>query len=265
MKLAPQRASRRPILDNSTILLPEKGVESFFKETVVINLLYDNMTDINDFKTKIKIFGIDTSCKNIAGTDFAYYEKPKFYITEKNISDFHPIYALEGSTFQYHISSNDSTSKYVKICMYLGVHYEEGRELYCQERLLRWGEGQFKTQSSEYVFFKVKPHDDVQYFLSINATVTTLQGFDKYSLDCDIDAINQNCSIKLPFKLTYCLLAKFYPNVHWVNGIELQVDVKDSRFFILPPSLVIPVLILIIIIIIVFYFILATVNHMYYT
>lgn len=249
VKLTPHKLSPVPIMDGSTILISEQGIDSMFHKTVVIDLLYGNTTNKEHFNTDIKLFGRAGGCNDIFGTDLEYDKPDKFYLTEKTIAKFPPIYALKGSTFDFRFASysgNSSVSaisaKYTNICLFSGTSYNQGDRVKCREGLMREAFGHFKTKNAGYFFFKVEPDSGLQYSLNVTSSIKTLQYDNKDSCNCSMNADNSNCSIELPLKSKFCLMAKFYRTAVAMTDIKLKINVKDGRFgVILVPSLLVPV------------------------
>ena len=67
-------------------------------------------------------------------------------MTDKNISDFSPVYVLAGSKFDYQLASPANSSKYVDVCVFSGISRGEGRKI-CKKGLLREAGGQFYSTS----------------------------------------------------------------------------------------------------------------------
>ena len=248
MKLAPHHPIQVPILDGSAILLLEDSVDSLFHKTVSIDL--GAAASLKNFDTDIGFFKVPGSCENIAETDLAYNKKPEqFHMTDKNISDFSPVYVLAGSKFDYQLASPANSSKYVDVCVFSGISRGEGRKI-CKKGLLREAGGQFTVPHAGYVYFGIKG-DATEYSLTVNAAdVTMLQVANDDYADCTLNATNTHCDVQLPLKPKSCIVAMFYHTTHGVSGVKLTVSVGDSRFgvMLVPPLLVIVIFLAVILV-----------------
>lgn len=241
--LEPQDPSSFSILNGSTVLLKE--IDSMFYKTVTVDL----DKNIKVFNDVIEFYGQVGSCDQVR-TELVYLQKKNFFLTEKKVDTFTPIYILKGSTFDYVISGEVKNSSQAKVCVYSGSRRNEGHQTTCLKVSLRdgYGFGQYTIEKSDYYYIKVVLSDNyVKYSLNISGDLKILQvPFDQI-LSCSIITTNLHCRFVLPLTAKFCLMAKFYPNPFGAAGVKLAIQVKDSRFdSILAPSLSVTLLFLLI-------------------
>lgn len=251
MHLQPLSPSRITILKRSSIILKE--IDSVFHKTVIIDHEEDqNVTSIDFYNsgTNVDFYGLEGSCDRIYGTDNVFDVVEQVYLTKENISSFVPKYALKGSVFHFEISANiDNSSqvRFVHICAYRGSDYNKGSRRECIKLNLREGFDRYEVTAAGYYFFKVESSEEVtDYKLSITENLKVLHINTDEFLGCCINDTNSHCQFTLPLRMKYCLMAEFYYARFAVPSVELNVEVKDSRFLIM---LATPLLILVLVVI----------------
>lgn len=233
LPLQPLPASRLQILKGSTVIVDE--IDSMFHATVDINANVISTNTTTNMEFYIDFYGIPEPCENIYGMNFP----PKtinICFTEKNISSSIPNYALRGSTYHYDIyGSNTSEVEYVNVCAYRGSDYNHGSREKCRKLFLREDCGTYEAPEPGYYFFKVVNEsldEIIDYKLCIEEKLHILHPNTDESLPCSINATNAHCQFPLPLKSKYCLMAESFPN-GFVPSVTLDVQVKDSRIFLL--------------------------------
>ena len=225
--------SKLPIRQASTIILGD--FNSFYYDKVYAGIDEKSLTNATrDLNYNIDVYGIQGACVDIHKHGvYNYFDQ--VVVTEKNISNFIPVYALSGSFFNYQLYGSTSNmslqNKFVEVCLNRGASYDDGEKLDCVKMPLFKGVGRYEITDPGYFFFTVQSlNGKAEYSLNVSGTIKKIHVSTDKMLGCGLSRSNLTCHIVLPAKgNTYCLLAEFYKLTHHFMLTELDVRVEKTR------------------------------------
>lgn len=245
-------SSKHPIRQATTIILGD--VNSFYYDQVYADIDEKSLSNVTrDLDFSIDIYGIQGACANIPSSNI-YDVYTDVIVTDKNISNFVPIYALSGSYLYFQLygkgSNSSSQNMFVKVCLNSGASYEDGTQLDCVKKDLFKSFGRYEIIDPGYYFFTVQSLDGItEYVMNVSGRIKKIHATTSEMLGCPLSRSNLSCHIPLSTgSNTYCLLAEFYKLPYHRMLTELNVKVEKARAsFILgitlPPLLLLVLLI----------------------
>ena len=231
--IRPPSPSKVSIRQGSTVILGD--FNTFYYEDVYIGIdddHYPNITSDDNFI--LDLYGVPGACADICCHGF--YTKDIFVMfTEKNITEFIPIYALVGSSFSFDLSGGASQpaskSDLVEVCAYVGATYGSGTKIECIKVPISEGFGNYDIVRPGYYYVTVQPlNGPVKFSFSLTGKVKRLHVSIGELLSCGLNNSVSACSVPLPFTgKEYCLMAEFYRLPYNYLRTELDVRVESTR------------------------------------